>query len=41
MHKVLPRDPLGLEPVIDAELLVRLANESPLSQAQAMQLLPA
>ena len=41
VHKVLPRDPLGLEPVIDAELLVRLANESPLSQAQAMQLLPA
>lgn len=40
-HKVLPRDPLSLEPAIDAELLARLANESPLSQAEAMQLLPA
>jgi len=41
VHKVLPRDPLSLEPAIDAELLARLANESPLSQAEAMQLLPA
>ncbi|MCE4055936.1 acyl-CoA dehydrogenase family protein [Pseudomonas sp. Au-Pse12] len=40
-HKVLPRDPLSLEPAIDAELLARLANESPLSLAEAMQLLPA
>ncbi len=40
-HKVLPRDPLSLEPVIGAELLARLANEGPLSQAEAMQLLPA
>lgn len=40
-HKVLPRDPLSLEPAIDAQLLARLANESPLSQAEAMQLLPA
>jgi hypothetical protein len=41
VHKVLPRDPLSLAPAIDAELLARLANESPLSQAEAMQLLPA
>ncbi|MES2870471.1 MAG: acyl-CoA dehydrogenase family protein [Pseudomonadota bacterium] len=40
-HKLLPRDPLNPEPGIDAGLLSRLANESPLSQAEAMQLLPA
>ncbi|MNL69825.1 hypothetical protein D3C87_1947360 [compost metagenome] len=40
-HKLLPRDPLNPEPAIDAGLLSRLANESPLLQAEAMQLLPA
>ncbi|WP_449431945.1 acyl-CoA dehydrogenase family protein [Pseudomonas putida] len=40
-HKLLPRDPLNPEPAIDAELLSRLANELPLSQEQALQLLPA
>ena len=39
-HKLLPRDPLNPEPAIDAQLLSRLANESPLSHAEAMQLLP-
>ena len=39
-HKLLPRDPLNPEPAIEAGLLSRLANESPLSQAEAMQLLP-
>ncbi|WP_025130236.1 acyl-CoA dehydrogenase family protein [Pseudomonas sp. PH1b] len=41
VHKVLPRDPLNLDAPIDAELLARLATESPLSQAEAMRLLPA
>lgn len=39
-HKLLPRDPLNPEPSIDAQLLSRLADESPLSHAEAMQLLP-
>ncbi|MCY1548440.1 hypothetical protein D9M68_845520 [compost metagenome] len=40
-HKLLPRDPLSQEPGMDAELLSRLANEAPLSQAEAMRLLSA
>jgi alkylation response protein AidB-like acyl-CoA dehydrogenase len=40
-HKLLPRDPLGAETAIDVGLLSRLANETPLSQSEAMQLLPA
>ena len=40
-HKLLPRDPLRSAPVIDAALLANLANERPLSLAEAMQLLPA
>lgn len=40
-HRLLPRDPLGTEPAINAELLARLASETPLSLAEAMQLLPA
>jgi hypothetical protein len=40
-HKLLPRDPLGSPPLIDAALLANLANERPLSLAEAMQLLPA
>ena len=41
-HKLLPRDPLYLEGWTDqAELLARLVGEVPLSQAEAMQLLPA
>lgn len=39
-HKLLPRDPLNPEPAIDAQLLSRMANESPLSHAEAMQFLP-
>ena len=39
-HKLLPRDPLSPEPEIEAGLLARLANESPLTQADALQLLP-
>lgn len=39
-HKLMPRDPLGSEPAIDAQLLSCLANESVLSLAEAMQLLP-
>ncbi|MDF5796439.1 hypothetical protein P4203_18870 [Pseudomonas aeruginosa] len=41
-HKLLPRDPLRLEGWTDqAELLARVVGEVPLSQAEAMQLLPA
>ena len=41
-HKLLPRDPLHLEGWTDqAELLARVVGEVPLSQAEAMQLLPA
>ncbi|AZD76988.1 acyl-CoA dehydrogenase family protein [Pseudomonas chlororaphis] len=40
-HKLLLRDPLRPEPALEPELLALLANESPLSKADAMQLLPA
>ncbi|VTM08181.1 acyl-CoA dehydrogenase [Pseudomonas aeruginosa] len=41
-HRLLPRDPLRLEDwPSQAELLGRLVGETPLSQAEAMQLLPA
>jgi len=40
-HKLLPRDPLRPEPALEPELLALLANEGPLSKADAMQLLPA
>jgi len=39
-HKLLPRDPLTPEPAIEAALLARLANETPLSSAEALRLLP-
>ncbi|MEK1914010.1 acyl-CoA dehydrogenase family protein [Pseudomonas chlororaphis] len=40
-HKLLPRDPLCPEASIEPELLALLAQESALSKADAMQLLPA